>query len=50
MSPKLKRLSGAEVVSIMRTFGFDIHSQKGSHAKLRRISDAGETCTQSIAQ
>lgn len=34
--PKLKRLSGAEVVSILETFGFYIKSQKGSHIKLRR--------------
>lgn len=34
--PKLKRLSGAEVVDILASFGFQIHSQKGSHIKLRR--------------
>ncbi|HHT9146041.1 MAG TPA: type II toxin-antitoxin system HicA family toxin [Candidatus Wunengus sp. YC61] len=41
MSPKLKRLSGKEVISILNKFGFTSHSQKGSHVKLRRISTAG---------
>jgi predicted RNA binding protein YcfA (HicA-like mRNA interferase family) len=34
--PRLKRLSGAEVVDILGEFGFEVHSQKGSHVKLRR--------------
>lgn len=34
--PRLRRLSGAEVVSILARFGFKIHSQRGSHVKLRR--------------
>jgi predicted RNA binding protein YcfA (HicA-like mRNA interferase family) len=34
--PRLKRLSGAEVVEILGEFGFEVHSQKGSHIKLRR--------------
>jgi hypothetical protein len=42
MSPKLKRLSGKDVVSIFAGFGFVIHSQKGSHAKLRRVLQSGE--------
>jgi len=37
MSPKLKRLSGKEVVSIFEGFGFRIHSRRGSHVKLRRV-------------
>ncbi len=48
MSPKLKRLSGSEVVDIMRTFGFEVHSQKGSHIKLRRLSVKGERQTLTI--
>jgi len=43
MSPKLKRLSGKEVLSIFPRFGFSVHSQRGSHAKLRRVSPSGET-------
>ncbi len=46
--PKFKVLSGQEVISILGCFGFEIHSQKGSHVKLRRYnSDSGnkETLT-----
>ena len=35
--PKLYRLSGSAVVNILESFGFSVHSQKGSHVKLRRI-------------
>ena len=43
---KLKRLSGADAIAIFKKFGFDVHSQKGSHIKLRRISPLGkETLT-----
>ncbi len=47
MSPKLKRLSGPEVVSILTQFSFVVHSQRGSHAKLRRVAPSGarETLT-----
>ena len=38
--PKLKRLSGDEVVKIFRQFNFDVYSQKGSHIKLKRISNS----------
>ena len=37
--PKLKRLSGSEVVKIFGTFGFNVISQKGSHIKLKRFID-----------
>ena len=37
MSPKLKHLSGNEVIAIFNSFSFIIHSQKGSHVKLRRV-------------
>ncbi len=40
--PKLKRLSGPEVVRILEQFGFQIYSQWGSHIKLRRISQSGK--------
>ncbi len=44
--PRLKRLSGAEVIKILQQFGFEIYSQKGSHIKLRRITSTGkETLT-----
>lgn len=35
--PKLKVLSGRDVVKILGQFGFQILSQKGSHIKLRRM-------------
>ena len=43
--PKLKRLSGPEAVLAVQRFGFVILSQRGSHIKLRRISQAGEKQT-----
>ncbi|MBI5048161.1 MAG: type II toxin-antitoxin system HicA family toxin [Deltaproteobacteria bacterium] len=48
MSPKLKRLSGKEVLSILSKFGFSVHSQRGSHVKLRRTSPSGEKQTLTI--
>jgi predicted RNA binding protein YcfA (HicA-like mRNA interferase family) len=38
--PKLKRLSGEEVIKIFKKFNFEVHSQKGSHIKLRRIQNS----------
>jgi len=35
--PKLKALSGSELVIIFISFGFVVASQKGSHLKLLRI-------------
>ncbi|HEX9721963.1 MAG TPA: type II toxin-antitoxin system HicA family toxin [Candidatus Paceibacterota bacterium] len=35
--PKLKVLSGGDTVKILKEFGFDVASQKGSHVKLRRV-------------
>jgi predicted RNA binding protein YcfA (HicA-like mRNA interferase family) len=46
--PKPKRLSGDDVVSILVSFGFRIHSQRGSHIKLRRIAVAGTKQTLTI--
>ncbi|MGD0011359.1 MAG: type II toxin-antitoxin system HicA family toxin [Terriglobia bacterium] len=45
--PRLRRLSGQEVVAILRKFGFEIASQRGGHIKLRRIGPGGrrETLT-----
>ncbi|MEK7445645.1 MAG: type II toxin-antitoxin system HicA family toxin [candidate division NC10 bacterium] len=39
--PKLRRLSGAEIIAILGGFGFTVHSQRGSHVKLRRVSPDG---------
>ena len=46
--PKLRRLSGAEAISVFQGFGFVILKQSGSHIKLRRISGAGEKQTLTI--
>jgi len=46
--PKLRRLSGAEVIKMMAHFGFAIASQRGSHIKLQRATDAGEKQTLTI--
>ena len=35
--PKLRNLSGKDVVRILSWFGFKVVSQRGSHVKLRRI-------------
>ncbi|MEK7146661.1 MAG: type II toxin-antitoxin system HicA family toxin [Patescibacteria group bacterium] len=35
--PKLKNLSGQEVIKIFLSFGFIVAAQKGSHIKLARI-------------
>jgi predicted RNA binding protein YcfA (HicA-like mRNA interferase family) len=38
--PKLKKLSGQELVKIFNSFGFEVKSQKGSHIKLRRVNNS----------
>lgn len=35
--PKLKPLSGKDVIAIFQSFNFEIASRRGSHVKLRRI-------------
>jgi predicted RNA binding protein YcfA (HicA-like mRNA interferase family) len=45
--PKLRRLSGREVISVFERFGFSMVGQRGSHAKLRRIA-AGATQTLTV--
>jgi predicted RNA binding protein YcfA (HicA-like mRNA interferase family) len=37
--PRLRRLSGAEIVQILEGFGFEVIDIKGSHHKLRRVVD-----------
>lgn len=44
--PKIKQLSGKDVIKILQTFGFENYSQKGSHVKMRRMTITGkETLT-----
>lgn len=45
--PKLRRLSGKEVVTILGRFGFTVVSQRGSHIKLKR-NVAGGTQTLTV--
>jgi predicted RNA binding protein YcfA (HicA-like mRNA interferase family) len=46
--PKLKRLSGPEVVKILGQFGFLFHTQRGSHIKLKRTLSSGQTQTLTV--
>ncbi len=39
--PKLRSLSGKEVLRILQSFGFDEISRRGSHVKLRREATGG---------
>ena len=39
--PRLKSLSGVEVIRIFSVFGFEIAAQRGSHVKLRRVRADG---------
>ena len=48
MSPKLRRLSGKRLITLLGRLGFDIESRKGSHVKLRRITAAGQKQTLTI--
>lgn len=43
--PKLKPLSGKEVVKIFLSLGFEVASQRGSHIKLRRTLNDGSKQT-----
>ena len=45
--PKLRTLSGGDLLRIFAQFGFTKYSQRGSHIKLRRVSPSGmhETLT-----
>ena len=46
--PKLRVLSGREVVKILSRFGFKVISRRGSHVKLRRILSDGTKQTLTI--
>jgi predicted RNA binding protein YcfA (HicA-like mRNA interferase family) len=43
--PRLRPLSGDDVVAIFASFGFVVVSQKGSHVKLRRTTGTGQKQT-----
>ena len=46
--PRLRRLSGQEVIDILEGFGFFINSQRGSHVKLRRVVATGISQTLTV--
>jgi predicted RNA binding protein YcfA (HicA-like mRNA interferase family) len=46
--PKLRTLSGGEVLAILGDFGFRPFSQRGSHIKVRRVLADGQTQTSTI--
>lgn len=48
--PKLKRLSGNELVAVFARFGFTVLAQRGSHVKLRHKGPAGGFQTLTIPQ
>ena len=37
--PKIKVLSGTDIIKILKSFDFEIQNQKGSHVKLKRLSE-----------
>ncbi len=46
--PKLHRFSAKEIIQILKKFNFIVHSQRGSHIKLRRITESGGKQTLTI--
>ena len=46
--PKLRILSGREVLTILREFGFQKFGQSGSHIKVRRVLEGGVVQTLTI--
>jgi predicted RNA binding protein YcfA (HicA-like mRNA interferase family) len=45
---RLRALSGSQVLAILRSFGFTVHDQRGSHVKLRRLSPEGARQTLAV--
>jgi predicted RNA binding protein YcfA (HicA-like mRNA interferase family) len=39
--PKLRVLSGQDVLRILDSFGFVVYAQRGSHVKVRRLLPSG---------
>jgi predicted RNA binding protein YcfA (HicA-like mRNA interferase family) len=39
--PRLRRLSGDDVIAILSEFGFEVAGRRGSHVKLRRSAPGG---------
>jgi predicted RNA binding protein YcfA (HicA-like mRNA interferase family) len=45
MATRLRRLSARDVLAALRNFGFEVVATRGSHAKLRRITEDGQKQT-----
>ena len=41
MTPRLRRLSARDVLRALGSFGFNVVSTRGSHAKLQRVDSRG---------
>lgn len=50
MSPRLRSLSGRDVIAILESFGFQIVGIRGSHCKLGRTLPSGDRQTLTIPQ
>jgi predicted RNA binding protein YcfA (HicA-like mRNA interferase family) len=46
--PKLRVLSGREVLKILHEFGFQEFAQRGSHIKVRRVLEGGQRQTLTV--
>lgn len=46
--PRLRVLSGREVINILGKFGFEEFAQRGSHVKLRRVLENGHVQTLTV--
>ncbi len=42
MSPKLPQVSGQDLVRFLEKLGYQITRQKGSHIRLRKVTNIGE--------
>lgn len=48
MAGRLRSLSSREVLHALRHFGFEVVAVRGSHARLQRLTTAGDTQTLTI--
>lgn len=50
MTPRLRRLSGRQLLQGLQSLGFEVVGMHGSHAKLRRVTESGERQTLTVPQ
>jgi predicted RNA binding protein YcfA (HicA-like mRNA interferase family) len=48
MAARLRRLSARDVLAALKAFGFEVVATRGSHAKLRRVTDDDQTQTLTV--